>query len=144
MTTFAEIRDAYPDWDPAYPTDWEKPRKEELDRIQKEFGINFPQEFIDFQLIECHTTPMGDFAFDYFGWANPDLGPMENLASIVQDAQQVGVPKSLAPFRCDNGDYYCCTEEGKVVIWDHNSGAVEPDPTYQWDSFIDWLKASFD
>ena len=75
-------------------------------------------------------------AGDYFGWANPTLGPMENLSTIVKEAQRIGVPRTLAPFRCDNGDYYCCDQNGRVVIWDHNTGSIEPDATYQWTSFL--------
>jgi hypothetical protein len=87
---------------------------------------------------------MGDFARDNFGWAEPSLGPMESLREIVRDAQQMGVPSNLAPFRQDNGDYYCCTEAGEVVIWDHNSNMVEVDKRYLWASFIDWLAESFE
>jgi hypothetical protein len=144
MPSFAEIRDAHPDLDPAFPVDWARPTMKEIRRIEGKFGVKYPQDFIDFQLKECHTTPMGDFAFDYFGWANAGLGPMENLSGIVADAQEVGVPKELAAFRCDNGDYYCCTREGAVVVWDHNARGIEPDVRYQWPTFLEWLAKSFD
>ena len=143
MKSFEEIRAAHPDWDLAYPSNWPKPTIEEIERIQSEYGVRYSREFVDFQLTECHVTPMGDFAFDYFGWAEPSHGPMENLATIVQDAQEVGVPKNLAPFKCDNGDYFCCTEKGEVVIWDHNSGMIEEDEKFKWASFTDWLAQSF-
>lgn len=144
MNTFETIRNAYPDWGPAYPSDWKKPSKEEIERIESVFGIQYSRQFIDFQLSECHTTPMGDFAFDNFGWAEPSLGPMENLGGIVADAQEAGVPANLAPFKQDNGDYVCLTESGEVVIWDHNSNMIEQDPRFQWGSFVDWLAQSFD
>jgi len=87
---------------------------------------------------------MGDFAFDKFGWAESSLGPMENLGTTVQEAQQVGVPANLAPFKHDNGDYFCFTESDEVVIWDHNSNMIEQDKRYQWASFIEWLHRSFE
>ena len=144
MNSFEEIRFAYSDWDPAYPEDWTKPTLQEIERIQSKFGIAYPQQFIEFQLTECHSTPMGDFAFDNFGWAEPSLGPMENLGSIVKDAQEVGVPNNLAPFKHDNGDYFCFTETGGVVIWDHNSNMIESNENFQWASFIEWLYKSFE
>lgn len=144
MSNFEEIRNAYPDWGPAYPSDWEKPTADELDRIQSTFGIRYPQEFVEFQLAECHRTPMGDFAFDNFGWAQANLGPMENLSDIVCDAQEVGVPKDLAPFKQDNGDFFCCSQTGSVVIWDHNSNMIEKDKRYQWASFTDWLSQTLE
>lgn len=144
MNSFEEIRNAYSDWEPAYPADWLKPTRQEIERIQLEFGFTYPQEFIEFQLVECHKTPMGDFAFDDFGWAEPSRGPMGNLAMIVQDAQQIGVPKHLAPFKDDNSDFFCFTETGEVVIWDHNSNMIETDKQFHWVSFIDWLAHTFD
>ena len=144
MPTYDAIRKAYPDWDPAYPSAWPKPTREELDRIQAVSNIKYPDEFVAFQLTECHVTPMGDFAADNFGWAEPSLGPMENLATIVRDAQEMGVPNVMAPFKQDNGDFFCCTDTGGVVIWDHNSNMIERDKRFQWESFTDWLTQSFD
>ena len=71
MASFAEIRDAHPELDPAFPVDWARPTLKEIRRIEGKFALKYPQDFIDFQLKECHTTPMGDFAFDYGGQA-PD------------------------------------------------------------------------
>lgn len=139
MVTFAEIRAQYLDWGCAYPSDWPKPQNLELEQIQFEYQIVFPQDFIQFQIVECHTTPMGDFAFDNFGWAEPSLGPMESLRAIVEDAQFAGVPHDLAPFRHDNGDYYCCTGSGDVVLWDHQTQKIEADKRYQWASFSAWV-----
>ncbi len=142
--TFETIRSKFPDWDSAYPDDWEKPTKKEIESIEKEFGIQYSEQFVEFQLIESHRTPMGDFAFDDFGWANPKLGPANSLREKVKDASEVGVPKDLAPFKDDNGDYFCITKEGKVVIWDHNSNGIEQDKNYQWESFIEWLDSTFE
>ena len=144
MPTFDSIREEHRDWDPAYSADWPRPTQEELDRIQSEFNVKYPDDFVAFQLSGCHTTPMGEFAWDNFGWAEPTRGPMENLKTIVSDAQFIGVPNTLAPFKQDNGDYFCCTDTGGVVIWDHNSNMIEQDHRFQWESFTDWLAHSFD
>lgn len=115
-----------------------------MDRIENEFNIQFSDEFREFQLNECHKTPIGDFAFDNYGWANNELGPMENLSSIVADAQSIGVTRDFAPFKCDNGDYYCIDSSSRVVIWDHNGNGPDDDPGYIWTSFTKWLESTFD
>ncbi len=142
--TFEEIRSKFPDWDPAYPDDWERPSKEEIESIEKDYGIQYSEQFTQFQLVESHRTPMGDFASDDFGWANPNLGPATSLREKVKDASEVGVPKELAPFKDDNGDYFCITKEGKIVIWNHNSNGIEQDKNYQWESFVEWLDSTFE
>jgi len=144
MSVFDKIRAAYPEREAAYPADWPRPTRDELDAIVRDFGVTYPDDFVAFQLAECHRTPMGDFACDNFGWAHPALGPMENLRHIVADARSVGVPEHLAPFRHDNGDYECCDATGAVVVWDHNAAAVDPDPKFNWPTFSDWLVASLD
>lgn len=144
MPTFAEIRALRPDWDGAYPDDWTRPSKSELDGIAQRFAAQFSAEFIDFQLNECTCTPIGDEAFDGFGWASPDLEPYCNLRVVVEDARVTGVPEDLAPFRCDNGDYYCIDRNGVVVLWDHSSSGVKQDPQYTWPTFCDWLADTFD
>ena len=139
MVSFEQIRHHFKDRSPAYPQDWPKPTIEEIQHIQKEFNIIYPQQFIDFQITECFTTPIGDFAFDGFGWANSQLEPYLNLRTIVDDAFSIGVPKIYSPFKGDNSDYYCFTENDKIVVWDHNSGSLEQNKEYQWDSFTDWI-----
>lgn len=144
MKDFEEIRNRYPDLDPCFPDFWEDPIEDEIKAIESEYGIKYSDQFVQFQLIECKKTPMGDRAFDDFGWANPSMSPFTNLREKVKDAQEIGTPKNLAPFKHDNGDFYCITEEGKIVIWDHNSNSIEPDKRYQWDSFCDWLASTIE
>jgi hypothetical protein len=105
MISFDSIKQRFPDRSAAFPSDWPKPNAEELAKIEGDFGVRYSEQFREFQLRECHSTPIGDVAFDYFGWAHPSLGPMENLRMIVEEAQGSGVPRDLAPFRCDNGDF---------------------------------------
>lgn len=91
-------------------------------------------------------TPLGDFAWDNFGWANPNLESYMNLYEIVKDARSVGVPEYLSPFKSDNGDYYCFDSRNhaySVVVWDHNSKSIESDSNYNWVTFIDWIESSF-
>lgn len=143
-TDFTEIAESHSDYDPAYPSDWPRPTPEELDAIERDLQVKFSEEFRHFQLEACHTTPMGDQAWEDFGWAEPSRGPRESLREVVKRAQSVGVPMEYAPFKCDNGDYFCCKPDGSIVIWDHNSMAEERDPDYRWGSFTKWLLATFE
>lgn len=144
MSLFEKIREQYPDWEAAFPNEWAKPTRKELDRIQKTYGVTFPQEFVEFQLTECLITPMGDFVWDGFGFASTDIDPCNSLSEIVSDAQAFGVPKNLAPFRDSNSDFFCFTQSGEVVVWDHNSNDLYQQATDRWPSFGAWLAASFE
>lgn len=144
---FLEIQKLHPEHQPSYNLiEWGHTSREFLELISEEFSCSYPNEFIEFQLEYCTFTPMDDFAWDGFGWANPLFEPYMNLYEIVKDARLCEVPFYLAPFKVDNGDYYCFdTRNGKnsVVIWDHNSNMIESDKAYQWDNFIEWLHATF-
>lgn len=143
---FLKVRDAHPDWGGALPEKFEIIEKD-LIGIMKEFKCEYPKDFIDFQLSLCRITPMGDFAWDGFGWANDSFSPYMSLREVVKDARSIGVPDFLAPFRSDNGDYFCFdTRSGseRIVIWDHNSYSIDERKEYIWKNFEDWLIASFD
>lgn len=144
--TFEDLRKKYPEREAVLPSKFEKPSKEDMASIQKKYSCLFPQSFIQFQLEYCDKVPMGDFAFDGFGWANINLEPYLNLEEIVRDYQEDDSPCYLSPFRVDNGDFWCFDtrqpdENGEypVVIWSHNDNDVERNPDYQWRNFIDWL-----
>jgi len=143
---FNKIKEKYPNYDPSFNEDWEKPNINDLNKISNDFNCKYPTEFIDFQLKYCFEIPMGDFAWDGFGWANLQLEPYMNLYKIVKDARTIGVPDYLSPFKNDNSDYYCFDtryEGFPVVIWDHNSQDIEKDSNFKWKNFIDWLENSF-
>ena len=142
MDTFEQARVAQPGWDPAFPSDWERPKREEIYRIQSTYNVVYSQQFIDFQLTECLVTPMGDRAFDGFGWASPGIEPLYSLSDVVEGAQQLGVPSNLAPFRDDNSDIFCITDNGEVVVWGHNSNGLYSTDADRWLSFAAWLLAS--
>jgi len=144
--TFEDLKLKYPERGPAFPEDWEKPTREHLSFIMETYGCQYPKSFIDFQLQYCHRVPMGDFAWDDFGWASPTAEPYWSLEEVVKDYQEIGFPGYLAPFRQDNGDFWCFDTrkpdpqgEFPVVIWDHNADSIEKDPAYQWKNFIEWL-----
>lgn len=141
---FEDIRNQYPDWGSAFPENWEKPTIAEIESIESEFGIKYSSEFKEFQLKDCHITPMGGEAWDGYGWANPSLEKLYNLKEVVKGASIVGVPKNLAPFREENGDFYCEEEDGKIGIWDHNTGLLETDENYKWKSFVNWLSSTLE
>lgn len=142
--TFESLTQKYPDRLPAYPKDWSKPEIKTIHELIEKYNCSFSKSFIEFQISYCHTTPMGDFVFEGFGWANKDLIPYLRLDEIVNDYHNLEFPDYLTPFRYENGDYWCFdnrinTEEYPVVIFDHNSFDIEQNKNYQWSNFIEWL-----
>lgn len=139
---FIHIKEMYPNYEPALKEVIALTSREFLHEISDKMNCRYPDSFIEFQLNYAYAIPMGSFAFEGFGWANKELPPYMNLYEIVKDARAVGVPEKYAPFKVDNGDYYCFSGE-TVVIWDHNSNSLEVDRDFIWSNFIEWLEKSF-
>tara|TARA_R100000935_G_scaffold57076_4_gene90212 strand:+ start:549 stop:998 length:450 start_codon:yes stop_codon:yes gene_type:complete len=142
--TFEKIKEKYPNRMPAFPKIYPEPNEKDLNELIEKYNCIFPESFIDFQLKYCKEVPIGDFAFDGFGFANKKLEPYMNLEEILKDYSVLKYPKYLTPFRYDNGDFYCfdnrsSEKEFPVVIYDHNSNGIETDPNYKWENFIDWI-----
>jgi len=142
--TFDDLKAKYPEREPAFPPNCPVPNEKDLEELIEKYSCKFPKSFIDFQVKLCQEVPMGDFAFDGFGFANKELEPYMNLKDVLKDYAQLEYPEYLTPFRQDNGDFWCFNNrttdsEFPVVIFDHNSNGIESDPNYKWDNFIDWL-----
>ena len=148
--TFDDLKNNYPDRGAAFPDGQPKPNEEDLNWIIEKYGCRYPKSFIDFQLKYGLEVPMGDFAWDGFGWANKDLDAYMNLEKIVEDYKELNLPNYLTPFREENGDFWCFDNRNQidgefpVVIWDHNSNDIEKDDDFQWESFIDWLNKTME
>ncbi|MDC6367803.1 MULTISPECIES: SMI1/KNR4 family protein [Flavobacteriaceae] len=142
--TFQELKEKYPNRGPAFPSHWPEPNETDLDEMIRKYNCKFPKSFVDFQLKYYREVPIGDFAFDGFGFANKGLEPYANLEGILKDFKELEYPEYLTPFRKDNGDFWCFDSrsdesEFPVVIFDHNSNGIESDPNYKWKNFIEWL-----
>lgn len=142
--TFNDLKEKYSDRDPALPINCVEPNEIDLNELIEKYNCKFPKSFIEFQLKYCKEIPMGDFAFDGFGFANKKLEPNMNLEAVIKDYQELNYPKYLTPFRQENGDFWCFDNRGSdieysVVIYDHNTNKIEPDLNYNWETFIDWL-----
>lgn len=149
--TFEELHKKYPDREAAFPSHLDKPNSEDLNSIQTKYNCVFPESFVEFQLEYFDKAPIGDFAFNGFGWANRKLEPYLNLEEVVKDYRELNFPNYLSPFRSDNGDFWCFDTrhpdkngEFPVVIWSHNDNDIEKDPNYRWNNFIDWLDKTMD
>ena len=105
--TLEDLHKKYSDKEAAFPSHIDKPNKEDLAEIQRKFSCLFPKSFIQFQLEYFDKIPMGDVAFEGFGWANKNLEPYLNLEEIVKGYKELGYPEYLSPFRADNGDFWC-------------------------------------
>jgi hypothetical protein len=144
--TLEDLHKKYPEREAAFPSHLEKPNKDDLAEIQRKYACTFPKSFIQFQLEYCDRVPMGEFAFEGFGWANKNLDPYLNLEELVKDYQELGLPGYLSPFRLDNGDFWCFDTrhpdgngEFPIIILNHNDSEIERNPDYKWRNFIDWL-----
>lgn len=139
---FKRIRDMYPDYGPALDSNIKTDEKVITD-ISRKHDCNYPLEFIKFQTEYCRVVPMGDFAWDGFGWANDELSPYMNLRTVVEDARMIGLPSEFSPFRVDNGDYYCFDKNNRVILWCHDSQSIYNHDDFIWTDFFDWLEDSF-
>lgn len=142
--TFEEIKQKYSEREPAFPKNLPEPNEKELNDLIKKYSCKFPKSFIEFQLKYCKEIPIGDFAFEGFGFANKELEPYMNLEEVLKDYSELEFPEYLTPFKQENGDFWCFDNrsseyEFPVVIFDHNSNGIESDPNYKWKNFIDWI-----
>lgn len=149
--TLEELHKKFPEREAAFPSHLDKPNKEDLDGIQAKYACIFPRSFVQFQLEYFDKIPMGEFAFEGFGWANKNLEPSLNLEEVVKDYKELDLPKYLSPFRVDNGDFWCFDTrhpdengESPVVVWSHNDNDIEKDPEYRWSNFVDWLNKTLE
>jgi hypothetical protein len=116
--------------------------EDDIRSIERQFDIVFPISFIEYSTKWAKKLPLADFEWDGFAWANPGLDPYMSLSSIIEDARQIGVPKSLVPFRVENGNYFCFDnsnigDESSVVYWDHHGPTI----SFEFANFIEWFLA---
>src|SRR5579872_5808912 len=116
FSNFEDVRSRFPDRKGAYPSGWPKPTLAGLERLQSLFGCRFPPSFALFQIRHAAVTPIGDQAWDGFGWAASGLEPHVSLESILSDARNVGVPSHLVPFRREEGNYIASTAAGRMQM----------------------------
>ena len=61
-------------------------------------------------------------------------GPTD-LALVLQDAREYGLPDDLIPVCEDNADFYCMSPQGEIVYWSHNGKTDE-----RWPDLATWIK----
>lgn len=142
--TFDDIKIKYPEREPAFPFDCPEPNETDLNSLIEKYNCKFPKSFIDFQLKYCKEIPIGDFAFNGFGFSNNELEPYMSLEEVLKSYKELKYPEHLTPFKYDNGDFWCfdnrsSEKEFPIVVFDHNSNGIESDPNYNWENFIHWL-----
>ena len=142
--TFEDIKNKYPDRDPAFPLNLPEPDADTLNRLIEKYNCKYPKSFIDFQIKYFKEIPIGDFAFEGLGFANNELDLYMSLEEVLKDYRELNYPEYLTPFKQDNGDFWCfdsrdSDSEPPVVIWDHNNNNVETDSDFRWSNFIDWI-----
>jgi len=153
--SFERIRNRFPEWSPACPSEWRPATREQLDGLQEECGALFPPSFVEFQTVEAKRTPMGDRAWDGFGFSSPDAAPHQRLSEVVRTARSYGVKPFLLPFHYEEGTFWCFDTrrsrpdgEYPVVRCDHMEsrhpdGIIDGNHARYVD-FMSWLEATFD
>ncbi|MFY0654446.1 MAG: SMI1/KNR4 family protein [Cyclobacteriaceae bacterium] len=148
--TFDDLKFKYAGINCAFPEHFKSPNDS---RIIMDLIVNhacdFPKSYIDFQLIHCHETPMGDFAQEGFRWANDKVDPSESLKDLILEFRSNDYPDYLTPFGFDDEGYWCFDKrlksevgECRVVIYSPEQNEITTER--RWQNFIFWLDATMD
>lgn len=112
------------------PSPLTRPTLDDVARVEGILKRKLPDDFVALQL------GAGDVVYGHYEPTTlaPDSGHTY-IVQVAQDAWQSGVPKSHLPICEDNGDYFCLTEDGKVVYWSHDGVSIE-----SWPSLECWVQ----
>jgi len=110
------------------------PTDDEINQVEQELGVSLHPDF------RQYLRTLSDVAFSVFEpvtitWPESHT----HLPSVAEEAwSDYGVPRSLVPICEDNADFYCVSEDGKVIFWAHDTQS--PPTGEEWSSVGDWIK----
>jgi hypothetical protein len=107
------------------------PTEKDVRDYEEKLNYKFPDEFVKFQLEVGNVT---------YGTLEPvvclpKMQPYINPFDIATDGWNEGISKEYLPFCCDNGCYYCMSQNGDVLFWDNDDCSFGNE---RW-SFPDWI-----
>lgn len=113
------------------PVKLKLPDDDLLDAYEREIGMRFPRDYRRF-LKEASDV--------FVGVLNPLVvtegeDVTNELAVVLSEAREIGLPDNLLPICEDNGDYYCLTSDEKVCFWSHNGVTNEV-----WPDLATWIR----
>lgn len=91
------------------------PSESEIATAERALGVQFPPDYRSF-LLQASDVAYGTLEPAV---VIPDCGHL-SLVEIARRAWQAGVPRDHLPFCEDNGDYYCFSPDGRIVLWSHD------------------------
>jgi hypothetical protein len=108
------------------------PTKEEIELAEKQLGIRFHPELIEYLLNASDVV---------YGALEPITMYAESgytyILHVVENARSIGVPENLLPICCDNADYYCMNEKGSIVFWSHDKHGLNGE---YWKDLATWIE----
>lgn len=132
------------------PRPYTPPTAEEIAAAEKQLGIRFPKDFIQFHR-ECegYRLPFWD-VFSLGGRPkSQDHIIGANLAHRRKPPKGISLPEHLVAFHDDGSLTLHCFDTRRrdsrgnytIVTWDHESVEADPDDLPEWaDSFAEWLE----
>ena len=111
------------------PRPFRRPTLADVEFAESQLGVKLHADYRRFLLVAGDVT---------YGTKEPLTvvaeGSHVDLVRVVRCCWKRGVPARLLPFCEDNGNYFCLTEAGEVVYWDHNGMTSE-----RWPDLAAWI-----
>ena len=109
------------------------PTDDEIDQVEQQLGVSLHPDF------RQYLRTLSDVAFSVFEPVTITCPEScTHLPSVADSAwSDWGVPRSLVPICEDNADFYCVSEDGKVIFWAHDTQSPTGE---EWSSVGDWIK----
>ncbi|MCO7225684.1 SMI1/KNR4 family protein [Pleionea sp. CnH1-48] len=109
----------------------ELPDLDLLVEIEEEIFIPLPKEFKDFLMSVSDVV---------YGSIEPvtvsDDALHTHLPDVAAEAWDIGVSRELIPICRQGSNYYCITQTGEIVFWQHG----DIDSAQEWDSIWEWVE----
>jgi hypothetical protein len=113
------------------PKPFRLPSEEEVAVAEDVLGVSFHRDYKRF-LLEASDVVHGTLEP---AMVTPGTGHRDLIQMAKAAWEEDGVPRNLLPFCFDNGNYFCMSEMGEVVYWDHNGSTNE-----KWSNLAIWIK----
>ncbi len=107
------------------------PTKDEVADAESQLGVKFHEDYRQF-LLEASDVMYGTLEP---ARVTPDSGYLDLVETVRTAWNEDSVPRNLLPICYDNADYFCLSEAGEVLYWDHNGTTDE-----KWPSLAAWIK----
>jgi hypothetical protein len=107
------------------------PSVDEVESAESQLGIKFHEDYRQF-LLEASDVVYGTLEP---ARVTPDSGHLDLVRMVRAAWNEDGVQRHLLPICHDNANYFCVSETGEVLNWDHNGPTDE-----KWPSLAAWIK----